>query len=558
MSEPPSYPPIDPTTFDLVVVGTGLPQSVIAAAASASGKSVLHVDHNKFYGSHFSSLSILELTSFLNNNSTSLQPMSSSTIETGCDDYSVVNLAIRPLYSDVEISSLSANPLEEHSNKFNLDVSGPRVLFCADRFIDLLIKSAASQYVEFKSVDASFVGDESGKLWNVPDSRAAIFKDKSLSLMEKNRLMRFFKLVQGQLAASSGRDGENGNQGEEVESETAGISEEDLESPFVDFLTNMKLPSKIKSIILYAIAMADYDQDNKEECKDLLKTKDGIARLALYQSSVGRLTNAPGAFIYPIYGQGELPPAFCRRAAVKGSIYVLRMPVIALLMDKSNGMYKGIRLASGQDIFSQKLVLDPSLTVPSPSASPLGSFHESFLFLCMGDVKQKVARGICIMRSSLKPDISNFLVVYPPQSLYSEQITSIRALQISGNLAVCPPDMFVLYLSALCDNAHQGKKLLNAAINSLFTCPDPVTRENSSVDRIENTELKPTLLWSALYIQELTTGQFDSISSTPMPSGNLDYNDVLDSAMKLFQKMYPNEEFFPDTAEHDDGVSLET
>lgn len=173
--------------------------------------------------------------------------MSSSTIETGSDDYSVVNLAIRPLYSDVEISSLSANPLEEHSNKFNLDVSGPRVLFCADRFIDLLIKSAASQYVEFKSVDASFVGDESGKLWNVPDSRAAIFKDKSLSLMEKNRLMRFFKLVQGQLAASSGRDGENGNQGEEVESETAGISEEDLESPFVDFLTNMKLPSKIKS-----------------------------------------------------------------------------------------------------------------------------------------------------------------------------------------------------------------------------------------------------------------------------------------------------------------------
>ena len=41
-------------------------------------------------------------------------------------------------------------------------------------------------------------------------------------------------------------------------------------------------------IILYAIALADYDQDNVEVCEDVLKTKDGIDRLALYNSSVGR------------------------------------------------------------------------------------------------------------------------------------------------------------------------------------------------------------------------------------------------------------------------------
>lgn len=42
-------------------------------------------------------------------------------------------------------------------------------------------------------------------------------------------------------------------------------------------------------IILYAIALADYDQDNMEASKDILKTKDGIDRLALYHSSIGRL-----------------------------------------------------------------------------------------------------------------------------------------------------------------------------------------------------------------------------------------------------------------------------
>ncbi|KAI3945466.1 hypothetical protein MKW92_048795 [Papaver armeniacum] len=47
------YPSIDSSVFDLVVVGTGLPESIIAAAASIAGKTVLHVDSNSFYESHF-------------------------------------------------------------------------------------------------------------------------------------------------------------------------------------------------------------------------------------------------------------------------------------------------------------------------------------------------------------------------------------------------------------------------------------------------------------------------------------------------------------------------
>ncbi|KAI5587304.1 hypothetical protein POPTR_005G030000v4 [Populus trichocarpa] len=566
MSEPPPYPQIEPTTFDLIAVGTGLAECIVAAAASASGKTVLHLDTNPFYGSHYSSLSVPELTSFLISNSTASSPPSSTSTTTDIPDYSIVNLITQPVYSDVEISCFYPELMEENLRKFNLDLCGPRVLFCADKSIDLMLKSGASNYVEFKSIDASFVGDGNGKLWNVPDSRAAIFKDKSLTLMEKNQLMRFFKLVQGHLVATvgagtSGNDG-NGNGNDEEEGKMK-ISDEDLQRPFVEYLSKMRLPPKIRSIILYAIAMADYDQDDMGVCQNLLKTKDGIDRLALYQSSVGRFTNASGALIYPIYGQGELPQAFSRRSAVKGCIHVLRMPVTALLMEKDSGSYKGVRLASGQDIFSQKLVLDPSFTLASPSASPSDLLHESFNFLSTRDVKGKVARGICITRNSLKPDMSNLLVVYPPRSLYPEQITSIRALQISGNLAVCPLGMFVLYLSALCDDAIQGKRLLNAAMNALLTFPDPVNSESSSTVQSETTEEKPSVIWSGLYMQEMSTGQFDSINFAPMPDGNLNYNDILDAALKLFQEMYPNEENFPETtppenSEDDIGLTLET
>lgn len=38
-----------PNEFDLVVIGTGFSESIIAAAASRVGKTVLHVDENDYY-----------------------------------------------------------------------------------------------------------------------------------------------------------------------------------------------------------------------------------------------------------------------------------------------------------------------------------------------------------------------------------------------------------------------------------------------------------------------------------------------------------------------------
>lgn len=76
------------------------------------------------------------------------------------------------------------------------------------------------------------------------------------------------------------------------------------------------------------------------------------------------------------------------------------------------GHYKGIRLASGQDIFSQQLLVDPSFIIPVP----LACVPESSQFInLVDDAKQKVARGICITSSSLKPDVMNFVFVYPPR-----------------------------------------------------------------------------------------------------------------------------------------------
>lgn len=539
-----SFPPIEPTTFDLIIIGTGLHESIIAAAASAAGKSVLHLDPNAFYGSHFASLCLSDLSTFL-----TLSPSPPPSLPISLPNLVSLPLQTRNLYSDVSISK--SGEIEDE-RRYSVDLAGPRVLFCADLAVDLLLKSSANQYMEFKNVEECLIWEgDSREFRNVPDSRSAIFKDKRLDWREKNQLMKFFKLVQRHLGDEEGESSER-------------ISEEDLESPFAEFLSKMMLPPNIKSIVLYAIAMADCDQDLTEIKTEVLKTKEGIKRLALYNSSVGRFPNALGALIYPIYGQGELPQAFCRRAAVKGCIYVLRMPVIALLLDEDSKSYKGVKLSSGQDLFSQKLVLDPSFIVPSGMTNTsLDILRDSSVIFDSKNINQKVARGICIAKTPLKPDVSSCLVFFPPRSLYPEQVSTVRVLQLASNIAVCPSGTFVFHISALCKDAVEGKKLLSAAVNNLF--PDP-SISPMSISNEENGNLdvlQPTLLWHALYIQELSMGSVGSISSMPMPDMNLNYNDAVEATAKIYQMMYPNEEFFPETKtsdipEDNDDIDTET
>jgi RAB protein geranylgeranyltransferase component A len=53
-----------PKSYDVIIVGTGLTESILAAALSRIGKIVLHIDRNLFYGGEFSSHTLTNLIEF--------------------------------------------------------------------------------------------------------------------------------------------------------------------------------------------------------------------------------------------------------------------------------------------------------------------------------------------------------------------------------------------------------------------------------------------------------------------------------------------------------------
>lgn len=59
----------DDTNFDVLIEGTGLTESILAAAVAWTGKKMLHVDRNTSYGSHWAALSIDEVDVWVQDNS---------------------------------------------------------------------------------------------------------------------------------------------------------------------------------------------------------------------------------------------------------------------------------------------------------------------------------------------------------------------------------------------------------------------------------------------------------------------------------------------------------
>ena len=187
-------------------------------------------------------------------------------------------------YSHASTSALTPT-LENDRRRYALSLF-PAVLPSRGPLIHTLIDSEVSKYVSFRLLESISVWDaETASAHRVPGSKEEVFKDSSIGLRDKRKLMKYLMWAAG----------------EEYASDEILNGKED--TPFVRFLEDdFGLPKPLAEKVCWAIAHCSMLED---------RTAESVERTHRYLRSVGRY--GPGAFLVGQYGgAGEVAQGFCR------------------------------------------------------------------------------------------------------------------------------------------------------------------------------------------------------------------------------------------------------
>lgn len=283
-------------TYDAIVLGTGLKECILSGMLSVSGKRVLHVDRNKYYGAESASITPLE-----------------------------------ELFSKF---NMPTDNLEEYGKgrDWNVDLI-PKFLMANGQLVKLLIHTGVTKYLEFKVVDGSYVY-KGQKISKVPADEREALSSSLMGMFEKRRFRSFLMFVQT-------FDFKDRGTWKEIDPNV---------TPSVKLYEKFGLDRETGEFTGHALALYRNDDYLNEPCGDL------ITRVKLYSESLARYGKSP--YLYPLYGLGELPQAFARLSAIYGGTYMLDKPIDEILFDE-NGKAIGIR-SGEEKAYCSQIYCDPS------------------------------------------------------------------------------------------------------------------------------------------------------------------------------------------------------
>nr|CAA64439.1 GDP-dissociation inhibitor [Geodia cydonium] len=281
--------------YDVIVLGTGLKECILSGLLSVSGKKVLHMDRNKYYGGASASLSPLE-----------------------------------ELYKHF---GLEEQPPEQmgRGRDWNVDLI-PKFLMANGQLVKLLIHSGVTRYLEFKSVEGSYVYKKGGKIHKVPSTEAEALSSSLMGLLEKRRFRNFVSWV--------------GSYDEKKESTHKGV---DPKKPMKAAFEKHGLEQNTIDFVGHALALYRDDAYINEPCGPT------ISRIQLYSESIQRYGKSP--YLYPLYGLGELPQGFARLSAIYGGTYMLDKPVDEIVYE--GGKVVGVK-SKDEVVRTDCVIGDPS------------------------------------------------------------------------------------------------------------------------------------------------------------------------------------------------------
>lgn len=523
-------------SLDFIVLGTGLLQSVLAAALTRAGKRVCHVDRNDFYGE---SCAVFSLRSFMRQilakvDSKDISSMTCHVHEDESkDEITTMNemkaedkLLIANMYrvSSPEYSKATPSPSNEtlrqdfqetqiqkllqKDRQFALDLS-PKLLFSSGGMVNLLIKSNVGRYLDFKAVELVSIWDDDcgGGLQKVPGSKEDVFKDTRISLIDKRRLMKF---LTNSLTAADSLVADAATT--TTDNSAADIIGATKDESFMEYLNKIGLAENLKQVIINAMCLFP-----NKDAQTAATVKEGVGATRRYLESVGKFGKTP--FLSGMYGTAsELCQAFCRLSAVYGGLYILDFdPTIEQIGDEFHVSKGEIQLCAPKIICSpsyMKNLQGSSVAIPNST-------------------KTRISRAVLILSGPL-PGLGQLsFVVFPPETTGN----CIYLLQMGSENGVCPEGYFLAYLFT--DSVSESSESdLSATVRKLL-----------GPNQSDSADTAPQCIFSIYYQHDIKISGFQdsNIILTPQTEGatSIHLETTVDEAKRLFETLCPDHEFFP-------------
>ncbi|XP_034542566.1 rab GDP dissociation inhibitor beta [Notolabrus celidotus] len=258
--------------YDIIVLGTGLKECVLSALLSQSGKKVLHIDKNPYYGGESASISPLE-----------------------------------QLFKMFEVPA-PAKSLGR-GKEWNIDLI-PKFFLANGDLVQILVHTEVTRYLDFKVVEGSYVY-KAGKVHKVPGTEEDAHASDLLGMFDKRRFRKLLHFAQ------------NFN----LRNPRSYQDMDPHKTTTRDLFCRFDLGVNVQEFTGHAIALHSSESYLDQPCLETIR------RIRLYSESLSRHNTSP--YLYPLNGLGELPQGFARLSAESGGTFLMNRAVDEIVMNSS-------------------------------------------------------------------------------------------------------------------------------------------------------------------------------------------------------------------------------
>ncbi|XP_063794719.1 rab proteins geranylgeranyltransferase component A 1 [Pseudophryne corroboree] len=562
-----------PADFDVVILGTGLPESIIAAACSRIGQRVLHLDTRNYYGGNWASFTFSGLQTWIEDNkrecgveervaSTEHTAENEEQIPLNQNDTTIQNIEIFT-YSrngdsgDVEEAGALGMNLERLTTDSTLpdatNEDAPQVTPSADQpdapaeIQDTQdAENAASSDQKESAGSDQIPSDSIVPAANAEPSPAATCH-KAVTYSDIVREGRRFNI---DLVSKVGASGillhgaytrmlytlpllcypyshTVPHTSLSVVVMQRFIFTDYKDRTFSEFLQSKRLTPSLQHFVLCSIAMVS----------ETANTLDGLRATQKFLQCLGRYGNTP--FLFHMYGLGEIPQCFCRMSAVFGGLYCLHHSLRCLLVEEESGQCKAVIDSRGKRISCSHVIMENAYLPERTCAQ-----------VCYSQISRAILiTDRSILKSESHQEIS--VLTVPPEE---GQQTAVYLTELCSATSTCMKNTYLVHLTCPSMKAT-AREDLEPVVQKLFT------RDAEEEPQSDQSE-KPQALW-ILYFNMRDSSGVERQSYVGLPSNVhvcsgpdscFGYDHAVQQAENIFREMFPTEEFCPPAPNPEDII----